>query len=376
MDEKYLHLIWEMKRIPVNDLRTVTGEPINVLSFGIRNDQLAGPDFFYGKIEYDGMIHHGMIEIHVKSSDWYLHKHHLDEKYNNVILHVVHEYDREVVQNGFSIPTLELKNLLDVEHYNKYREGKLKTMKILCRKELPQLPSIYLESMKSKALIQKLDDKIRVVSDLVADDEQEMLYGLLTVAFGTGVNRMGFQRLLKELPLQLNMRQEVFDGEGYVRRAGIIYSNHMNTIEWNKKGLRPRGFPLKRIKELSKTLQQFETLLFTSSFEINNFKQHFLQFINMLDLTPFMKDQLVINAIVPFLWYLGNKNQEADFKELAIELLNTRKPEDNRLTRLWKQEGISLDSAYDTQALIGVNRYYCSNKNCLSCEVGMKLLRT
>ena len=99
MEEKYLHLIWEMKRLPSNELTTVDGAQIQILSFGIRNDDFAGADFFYGKVSYDGITHFGMIEIHVKSSDWCRHGHQTDSRYNNVILHVVYEYDKPVIQN-------------------------------------------------------------------------------------------------------------------------------------------------------------------------------------------------------------------------------------------------------------------------------------
>ncbi len=53
----------------------------------------------------------GNVEIHVKSSDWYLHNHHTDSAYDNVILHVVWDYDVDVYRkNNTEIPVLQLKD--------------------------------------------------------------------------------------------------------------------------------------------------------------------------------------------------------------------------------------------------------------------------
>ena len=68
-----------------------------------------GPDFSCGIVEIDDLVFYGSIEIHVKSSDWYRHQHQNDSAYNNVILHVVYEYDKPIFQNGVLLPTIELK---------------------------------------------------------------------------------------------------------------------------------------------------------------------------------------------------------------------------------------------------------------------------
>ena len=106
MTEDYLHFLWNNKRILAPDLTLVNGNALTVLSFGNYNKYLKGPDFNFAAIELDGIKFYGPIEIHVKSSDWYAHKHHLDSNYNSVILHVVYEHDKEVVQDGRHLPVL------------------------------------------------------------------------------------------------------------------------------------------------------------------------------------------------------------------------------------------------------------------------------
>ena len=76
-----------------------------------------GPDFVRAEIIIDGQLLVGDIEIHVDSSDWYAHEHHLNPSYNRVVLHVVYRNDdinlRTRLQDGQRIPTLELLNRLN-----------------------------------------------------------------------------------------------------------------------------------------------------------------------------------------------------------------------------------------------------------------------
>ena len=84
---------------------------IQILKSGIHNDN-AGPDFLNARIKIGDVLWCGDVEIHIKSSDWYAHKHQLDNKYDTVILHVVYEHNRNLTnRSGAPIICIELKNL-------------------------------------------------------------------------------------------------------------------------------------------------------------------------------------------------------------------------------------------------------------------------
>jgi hypothetical protein len=56
----------------------------------------------------------GDVEFHIRTSDWVRHQHHLDPRYNQVILHVVLIYDDPLptrLQNGGSVPVCSLQDL-------------------------------------------------------------------------------------------------------------------------------------------------------------------------------------------------------------------------------------------------------------------------
>ncbi len=68
------------------------GNLLRVLSPG-RWNRMPGPDFRDAKLELNGAMLRGDIEVHVKTSDWISHGHGGDPAYDGVILHVVRRDD-------------------------------------------------------------------------------------------------------------------------------------------------------------------------------------------------------------------------------------------------------------------------------------------
>ena len=106
---------------------TPSGNPDNSFSFVIINPgtyiEDEGPDFFNAQLNIGNQLWAGMVEIHVKSSDWYVHNHETDSNYDNVILHVVWEHDTEVFRkDNMLIPTLEIKHYVSKTALNNYEK--------------------------------------------------------------------------------------------------------------------------------------------------------------------------------------------------------------------------------------------------------------
>ena len=104
--EQLLHYCWKHKLWPAKPLETTDGRLVEVIDPGLHNRN-AGPDFFNAKVKISGTLWVGNVEIHDKSSDWYVHGHDHDANYDNVVLHVVGIADRDVqTQQGNFIPQL------------------------------------------------------------------------------------------------------------------------------------------------------------------------------------------------------------------------------------------------------------------------------
>ena len=92
--EKLVRCLWFDQRWRPSPLHTLDGRELLVHSPGRWNLQ-AGPDFHQASIEFiGGERYRGDVEIHRSASGWTAHRHHLDARYNRVILHVFLWNDR------------------------------------------------------------------------------------------------------------------------------------------------------------------------------------------------------------------------------------------------------------------------------------------
>ena len=116
IEEAFIQKLWQTQRFFDANLEAIDRRPIRVLKPGTWNHG-EGPDFLHAEVEIAGKLLVGDVEIHVSSSEWYAHKHHLNPRYNRVILHAVFFNDdfnlRTRLQNGKRIPTLELLKFID-----------------------------------------------------------------------------------------------------------------------------------------------------------------------------------------------------------------------------------------------------------------------
>ena len=84
-------LQWAWNKGLISGFDVYSKNPILVIHTGAWNRFAPGPDFRNACIRIGELTWFGDVEIHVKASDWFKHKHHLDPNYQNVILHVVME---------------------------------------------------------------------------------------------------------------------------------------------------------------------------------------------------------------------------------------------------------------------------------------------
>ena len=116
-EDEVAHRWWKLSprtNLPLDDGKTCQ------LVYGGRAGSAVGPDIHDAVLYFHetGERCAGDIELHVRASDWYAHRHHTDVRYNNVILHVVLVCDIAGSvrrQDGTIIPMCSLNDIPVVE---------------------------------------------------------------------------------------------------------------------------------------------------------------------------------------------------------------------------------------------------------------------
>lgn len=419
--EDFLHYIWLNKRLDINNLLTTDGHKIQILNFGNYTQQ-AGPDFFNAQLIIDNQKWAGNLEIHVKSSDWFLHHHETDANYNNVILHVVWEHNTDVYRKDNSkIPVLELKSYVSKFEIDKYFNLTTTKSWIFCENEIASVDKIIISNWQERLYFERLESKIIPFQHLFIQtnsDWETTLFCMLAKNFGLNINGTSFFELAKSIPFHVikkeashlihlealffananllsNEWQDVYALELQEKAKYLIHKYQLNSIEITPIQffkLRPDNFPTIRLAQLAmlyhtKQSLFLELILANTKEEIykifsistsNYWNTHYnfdkeSRFKSKKISTSFI-DLLIINTIIP-LKFLYAKLNGKEVTERLVDLIQSVHPEKNTTIEKFNHFNIQSKNALQSQALLQLKNEYCNNKRCLQCSIGVTLLK-
>jgi hypothetical protein len=220
--EKVITSIWQRWLVP--KLFSDIGEQIQVVHPG-RISNVSGCDFRDAIFTINGKTITGDIEVHVKSSQWQGHGHHLDPKYNNIALHIVWWHDSQaptLLQNGKVIPTICLSSFINSpldeldSQANSY--GQPPTS---CQEVSHHSNTDGLSKLLTTAGIERFAAKISSFRKALSEDDAgQVLYRGIARALGYTQNAAPCEELANRLPL--NILEEVGRGDNCTRQALIL----------------------------------------------------------------------------------------------------------------------------------------------------------
>ena len=418
--EQLLHYVWKHKIFPLKELKTTTGQQVEVIDTGLANTD-AGPGFFNAKLKLDGVLWIGNIEIHERSSDWFKHGHHADTGYNSVILHIASEIDTEISRsNGERIPQIQLicpeavrtnyKELLETDSYPP------------CYRIIPSLSPFTAHSWMTALQMERFEQKATLLNERLKRCQgnwEDAFFITLARNFGFGLNGDAFETWAHRLPFRAvdKHRNDLFqieaiffgqagiledsDGDGYYLRLKkeYTYLQHkfglipMDASLWRFLRLRPANFPHIRIAQLAclyhraygllsrimetETLQGVRDILKggTSEYWLTHYTFGGSSPSRPKTLSNTSLDLLIINTVVTFLYAYGLHKGNRVLCARAGSFLEELKAENNYITRMWEQCGMKASNAADSQALIQLKKEYCDKKKCLYCRIGYEYLK-
>lgn len=421
MKEDFLHYVWQYKKFDFSNLTTVSEESLTITNCGNYLKQ-SGPDFFNAQIVLGNQKWAGNVEIHIKSSDWYLHHHEKDTNYDNVILHVVWEHDTPVFRKDNSeIPVLELKKYILKKDLENYQELASPKSWIYCESQIATIDNFVLANWQERLFVERLERKYIPIEQLLQETEnnwEAVLFCMLAKNFGLNTNGETFLKIAKSIPFSIirkestevaNLESLFFGTAGLFpldaednytkelkKRFDYISQKHklkkivIEPVQFFKH--RPDNFPTIRLAQLAmlyhKQQNLFSKVIVANTvtalhqlFEITitNYWQNHYQFDKE---SPNKKkkfsksfiDLLVINTIVP-IQFAYAKSQGKEASESLMDLLREITAEKNIIIEKFSNFGIKAKNAFETQSLLQLKNEYCNHSKCLQCAVGIQLLK-
>ncbi len=421
--EKQAKLLWQQAL--GTKLTSTEDEQFNVIYPGRSNGD-KGPDFRDAVIVSKSRLIRGDVEVHVRSSDWYSHKHHADVEYNNVILHVVmwHDCNSDTVRrSGREVPVLCLAKALRHQAY-------LLPYALPCFPIADHMDTHTLKKMLDAAGEQRFRQKAnRFRAELKQERADQVLFRGIMRALGYAKNTRPFVELANRLPLAsmelkegLAVRQALLLGtagllpsqrqqvqpneEREVQELEQIWQSMDSSIEtmkesdWNLSHVYPNNSPVRRIIAQSYLLERYDRgelsawILHMVRDTPPSGEHRLLEHSLTVDSDAYWRDhfdfgvrsrtkiaallghskagEIAVNVLLPFVFSWGQLADEEELSDHVIDIYRSYpRLAENCLTQHMKKQ-LGLEESFDLtacrqQGLIRVFRDYCREGRCSEC---------
>ncbi len=417
MNENLLQFIWQFQYFSKTEMETNSHELLQIIHSGHHNRN-QGPDFSDARLLIGNTVWAGSVEVHIKSSDWKKHHHQQDSRYENVILHVVWEDDK---QGPLSIPVFELKNKVSTILLKKYEELMNSASFIPCEKSILTVKEITLQNWKERLLAERLIRKTDLARSFLQETNhhwEEIFWWMLARNFGNKLNTDAFEQIARSVSVNLlaKHKSNIIQLEALLLGLAGLLKNEFNDVypktlqqeylflkkKYKLKEIidplnflrtRPGNFPTIRLAQLAmlihhavhlfSKIKEAEDLNEVSKWFNITASAYWNVHYRFDESSTFKKknigksfiENIFINTIIPVLFAYGELHDNNQYKDKAIKWLEQLDAEKNVITKGFVRLGLQNRNAFDSQALLEMKNEYCNKKKCLQCAVGNALLK-
>jgi hypothetical protein len=414
MNEKVMQFILENKFYDEENLRTVCGQKITIKFLGVPNaDQ--GPDFLHSRILIDKTEWAGNIELHVNTSDWIIHRHHLDKNYINVVLHIVWKHDTNKFIHSH---VLLLSDYVNMTWLDDNLINAIQFVKHPCSYPLKRPLSSDVFDWLFKMGEKRLDTKVNAILlelDSVKGDWDEVAWRVIASNFGHKVNSGVFHQIACSLSFKLinkfkydpiliecllmgqagllnndfNDAYPIQQKKAY-KRLKSIYALKEISLPLYFLRMRPQNFPTIRLSQLAvflnKTPSVFDIL--ENQYDLSDilsrlrvasseyWDSHFVfdreskKKIKLMGID--FTYNLISNSIIPLMISYGISTGKNQLIKKGKDWLLSIPPENNKNLRFLKHVIIPKNS-YESQMALELFNNYCKNDRCDECLIAREI---
>jgi hypothetical protein len=408
-------------------LLTTDGQAVDVIHLGSWTHGF-GPDFRDAIISIDnGPTQHGSIELHLRTRGWTDHRHHLDPRYNDVVLHIVGHHDPVETRraDGKLVPTVELDvRALDVPipEADWSLVGGSVCAEFLARTQ----PGLI------RDLVGKLGDSrmtarsARIESGLCALPPDAVLYALILDALGYVANRDPMAAIVERLPwhvltaiggqpgdqfnricaallgaggfLPISDREFAHTGLAPERSQDLASEWNQVMADWSVSVIAPTAWALARIRPSNHPIRRIvQAAAIIAGADLHLSATLLGPLRAGLDPTDALIEMaatsgapglgvdraraITTNVLVPFAFAIANQNGDVDLAEQVARVWESLPgAESNERTRrairqVTGEVGMKRLGARLQQGLIHLDRSLCEPRRCYECPIAAVVVR-
>lgn len=337
-------VIFQYLSEPSNVFKSQNGKRLQILSPG-RINLFDGPDFLDMAILLEGNILVGNSEFHRTSSDWFAHNHHTQESYQNLLLHIVFDYDtKDKTISCLDTLILNKDTILD------YKNEKLNTIDKLVNNFNPDNKTLYNANNKVVNSSLKINSNSEAISNMGSNMDSNLDSNLETNKIIEDLQHFALTRLLRKTADV----QKLINKVGFEEALKQFIKDFL--VRYDSKRRRP-VYNEAKLQSILDNINKSKSYIFLQNLQSNNYTSSLnLKLIDDLQLLlkskineegSSLRREIIVNCILPFAICLANEENRIlifhwYWSTPSLNQYGILKRKFNNIsqTYLWQQQGM------------------------------------
>lgn len=291
-----------------------------------------------------------------------------------------------------------------------------------CGGFLAGLDKLQCSEICTALIFDRLKRKMEMVDRLrieAADNWNQTFYLLYFRTLGDRLNQEAYLELARRVPYKAVLRErlapmaveamlfgtsgllELYDDDNYTltlrdrfAHLSVKYGiRPMNATDWVLAEVRPANHPVLRLAQAAEFFTRDE---FVMGRTMGCRSEEMIRELFCVEASPYWRTHHVpgaasdespkrigsfkaniigINLVAVLQFAYAAYTDNEALRDNALTLLERLRAEDNRYTRSWREHGVRIRSAFDSQALLQLATEYCAKGRCAECPVGRRIVR-